>query len=59
MNPPPSDREMWTNVVYDGPLINLVVLAFAVLSRVNKGDADLDMASTTIEILLTATWSEC
>jgi hypothetical protein len=54
LNPPPSDREMWTDVVYDGPLINLAVLAFAVLSRVNERDVDLDIAWRTIEILSTA-----
>jgi hypothetical protein len=54
LNPPPSDREMWTDVVYDGPLINLAVLAFAVLSRVNEGDLDLDIVWRTIEILSTA-----
>ncbi len=54
MNPPPSDLEKWSDVVHDGPLINLAVLAFAVLSRVNEGDVDLDIVWRTIEILSTA-----
>jgi hypothetical protein len=41
---------MWADVLYDGPLINLVVLANAVLSH--EGDVDLDMTWTTFEILL-------
>ena len=53
LNPPPNDREMWTDVVYDGPLINLAVLAFALLSRANEGDVDLDV-SWMIGILSTA-----
>lgn len=51
---PPSDREMWADVVYDGPLINFAVLAFAILPRVNEGDADLDIVWRTIEILSTS-----
>ena len=54
LNPPPSDREMWTDVVYDGPLINLAALSFSVLSLVNEGDVDLDIVWWTIEILSTA-----
>ena len=54
LNPPPSDREKWIDVVYDGPLINLAALAFAVLSCVNEGDVDLDIVWRTIEILSTA-----
>jgi Family of unknown function (DUF6535) len=54
LNPHPSDREMWTDVVYDGPLINFAVLAFAILPRVNEGDADLDIVWRTIEILWTS-----
>ena len=52
-NTPPSDREKWSDVVYDGPLINLAVLAFAVLLRVNDGDVDVDIVWKTIEILST------
>jgi hypothetical protein len=54
LSPPPSDREKWTDVVHDGPLINLAVLAFAVLSRVNEGDVDIDIVWRMIEILSTA-----
>jgi hypothetical protein len=54
LDPPPSDREKWTDVVYDGPLINLAALAFAVLSRINEGDLDLDIVWTTVDILSTA-----
>ena len=38
--------------VYDGPLINLAVLAYAVLSRADEGDDNFDMAWKTLEILL-------
>ena len=48
----PSDQEMWADVVYDGPLINLAALSYAVLSRASEWDVDFDMALRTIEILL-------
>jgi hypothetical protein len=51
-HPLPSDQEIWASVVYDGPLINLAVLANGVLSRASKGDANLDMAWKTLETLL-------
>ena len=51
-DPLPSDQDMWADVVYDGPLINLVVLAYAVLLRASEGDINFDMAWKTIEILL-------
>ena len=51
-NPLPSDQEMWADVVYDGPLINMAVLSYAVLSRVSEGNVDFDMAMKTIETLL-------
>jgi hypothetical protein len=34
---------MWTDVVYDGPLINPSVLGISVLLSVNEGDLDLDI----------------
>ena len=49
---PPSDREMWADVAYDGPLINLAVLANAILLRVGEEDVNLGMAWKTIETLL-------
>ena len=51
-NPLPSDQEMWADVVYDGPLINLAVLSYAVLSRASERDVNFDMALKTIETLL-------
>jgi hypothetical protein len=51
-HPPPSDQEMWMDVVNDGPLINLAVLAHAVLSRDSAGDPNLDMAWKTLKTLL-------
>lgn len=49
---PPSDREMWTAVLYDGPLINLAVLANGVLSCSNDEAVNLDIAWKTFETLL-------
>jgi Family of unknown function (DUF6535) len=52
-HPLPSDSEQDTwQVVYDGPLINLAVLAYAVLSRADEGDVNFDMAWKTLETLL-------
>ena len=48
----PSDQEMWADVVYDGPLINMAVLSYAVLSRASEWDVNFDMALKTIETLL-------
>ena len=48
----PGDQEMWADVLYDGPLINMAVLSYAVLSRVTEGNVDFDMAMKTIETLL-------
>ena len=42
---------MWQDV-YDGPLINLVLLAYAVLSRADEGNVNFDMAWKTLETLL-------
>lgn len=50
LNPPPTDLEMWTDIIHDGPLINLTILTFAVLTRVNEGDLDLDLLRKAIEI---------
>jgi Family of unknown function (DUF6535) len=50
--PLPTDQGMWEDVIYDGPLINLAVLAYAVLSLANEGDINLDMAWKTFEVLL-------
>jgi hypothetical protein len=44
-------KDMWQDV-YDGPLINLAVLAYAVLSRADEGDVNFDMAWKTLETLL-------
>ena len=51
-HPLPSDREMWTDVLYDGPLVNVAVLADAILSRASDEEVDLDMAWKTFETLL-------
>ena len=55
-HPLPSDSEqvqkdMWQDV-YDGPLINLAVLAYAVVSCADEGDVNFDMAWKTLETLL-------
>jgi len=57
-NPLPSDKEMWADVLYDGPLINFAVLAYAILSRAHDDDIRLDMAWKMFEILL-KTFSLC
>jgi hypothetical protein len=46
-----AQKDIWQDV-YDGPLINLAVLAFAVLSRADEGDVNFDMAWKTLETLL-------
>ena len=43
---------MWSAVLYDGPLINLAVLANGVLSCSNDEGANLDVARKTSETLL-------
>jgi hypothetical protein len=43
---------MWANVVYDGPLINLAVFAYAVLLHTREGNIGFDMAWKTTETLL-------
>jgi len=48
----PDDREMWTAVLYDGPLINLAVLANGVLLCSNDEGVNLDIAWKTFETLL-------
>jgi hypothetical protein len=51
----PGNEEMWMDVLYDGPLINLAVLAHGLLSRASEGglgDVNLDMAWKTFETLL-------
>ena len=51
----PADKNMWDDVVNDGPLINLAVLACGLLTHTSEGklgDVDLDMAWKTLEILL-------
>ena len=48
----PDDREMWTAILFDGPLINLAVLANGVLSCSNDEGVNLDIAWTTFETLL-------
>ena len=53
-HPVPNEQvqqDMWVDV-YDGPLINLAVLAYAVLSHTNEGDVNFDMAWKTLETLL-------
>jgi hypothetical protein len=49
---------MWADVLYDGPLINFAVLAYAILSRAHDDDIRLDMAWKMFEILL-KTFSLC
>jgi hypothetical protein len=48
----PNGREMWTRVLYDGPLINLAVLAHGVLSCANDDEGDLEVAWKTFKTLL-------
>ena len=48
----PDDREMWNAILYDGPLINLAVLANGVLSYSNDEGVNLDIAWKTFETLL-------
>jgi hypothetical protein len=43
-HPFPSNQEMWTDILCDGPLINLAVLANTVLSRSRDEEINLDMA---------------
>ncbi|KAH9983790.1 hypothetical protein BJV74DRAFT_593982 [Russula compacta] len=50
--PLPSDQEMWADILYDGPLINLAVLAYAVLERAREQDIILDFAWKTFGTLL-------
>ena len=50
-----EDKNMWKDVVYDGPLVNLAVLACGLLSHTIEGklgDVNLDMAWKTLETLL-------
>jgi len=48
----PGDLEMWTSVLYDGPLINLAVLAYGILSCSNDERVDLEIARKTLKTLL-------
>ena len=50
--PLPNDLAQVQQDLYDGPLINLAVLAYAVLSRADEGDINFDMAWKTLETLL-------
>ena len=50
----PSDQEMWSDVLCDGPLINLAVLAYSVLSHLGEEEINLDMAWKTLATLLKA-----
>ena len=50
----PSEQEMWADILFDGPLINLAVLAYSILSRTSEEEVNLDMAWKTLEILLKA-----
>ena len=50
----PSEQEMWADILFDGPLINLAVLAYAILSCAGEEEVNLDMAWKTLEILLKA-----
>ncbi|KAI0262551.1 hypothetical protein BC834DRAFT_971921 [Gloeopeniophorella convolvens] len=54
IHPPPSDQEMWSDLLYDAPLINLAVLANAVLSRSSAQEVHLTMPWKTLEALLKA-----
>ena len=53
-DPLPSDQEMWSDVLCDGPLINLAILAHSVLSCVGEEEINLDMAWKTLAALLKA-----
>jgi len=53
-DPLPNDQQMWADILCDGPLINLAVLAYAALSRSSEEEVDLDMAWKTLETLLKA-----
>ena len=48
----PSDREMWADILYDGPLVNLTILAYAIISHASDEEANLHMAWKTLETLL-------
>jgi hypothetical protein len=50
----PSEQEMWADVLFDGPLINLAVSAYSILSCAGEEEVDLDMAWKALEILLKA-----
>ncbi|KAI0261635.1 hypothetical protein BC834DRAFT_895197 [Gloeopeniophorella convolvens] len=54
IHPLPSDQEMWSDLLYDAPLINLAVLANAVLSLSNAQRVHLYMPWKTSEALLKA-----
>jgi len=47
-----NGQEMWTSVLYDGPLINLAVLAHGVLSCAKSDGVDLEIAWKTFKTLL-------
>jgi hypothetical protein len=49
-----SDREKWSNVLCDGPLINLAVLSYAIRLRASEGEVNLAIAWNTLETLLKA-----
>jgi hypothetical protein len=51
-HPLPSDQEMWADLIYDGPLINVAVLAYAILLRVTEAGVNFDMALKMIETLV-------
>ena len=52
--PLPSDREMWADILYDGPLINLAILAHATISYWYASDEEVNphMAWKISETLL-------
>ncbi|KAI0261630.1 hypothetical protein BC834DRAFT_461542 [Gloeopeniophorella convolvens] len=54
IHPPPSDQEMWSDLLHDGPLINLAVLANALLSRFVTQDDYVPMSWETMNVLIEA-----
>lgn len=49
-----NDQEKWSDLLCDGPLINLAVLSYAVRLRASEGEVNLAIAWNTLETLLKA-----
>jgi len=64
--PLPSDREMWADTLYDGPLINLAILAHSAITHWHVSDDEVNphMVGKTFETLLKTlglaqVWASC